>query len=80
MVEPECSTDAMSHLPPRPRGILATAMLLGLILLSALVLGVAGLLIEETTSMNPTPIILAGGALAGIGVMMLARRLDRRDG
>ncbi|GIE36734.1 hypothetical protein Ait01nite_097790 [Actinoplanes italicus] len=60
-------------------GFRRLVLVLGLIVLSGLVLGIAGLVIEQTTDMNPTPIIVAGGALAGMGLMMLARRFDLRD-
>jgi hypothetical protein len=51
----------------------------GLILLSTVALAVTGLGLEETTSLDPAPVIAVGGALAGIGAMALARRIDQRS-
>jgi hypothetical protein len=55
----------------------ALLAVLGLILLSTITLALAGLVIDETTTTNPAPIIAVGGALAGAGVMTLAKKIDR---
>ncbi|MBG0569290.1 hypothetical protein [Actinoplanes aureus] len=48
-------------------------------MLSTIIAAFAGLMIEETTDLSPTPFVSGLGAVTGVLVMKFARKADERD-